>query len=53
MFRFSKPISQETDIFTAHKILLENKLSGLPVIDSAGHAIGYISEKTVFCMLQD
>lgn len=48
--KFSEPIYEDTHIFKAQDILIKNKLSGLPVVDSSGMSVGYISQKD--CMIR-
>jgi acetoin utilization protein AcuB len=46
----SKPtsIAQDSTISEAAQVMLERKISGLPVIDSAGKLVGIITESDIF-----
>jgi CBS domain-containing protein len=37
-------VSPDTSIVGAAKLMLEHKVSGLPVLDAAGHVVGIVSE---------
>lgn len=41
-------VSQEATIGDAAKIMLENKVSGLPVVDEAGKVAGIITQSDIF-----
>lgn len=41
-------ISQEATIGEAAQVMLENKISGLPVVDRAGKLVGIITESDIF-----
>lgn len=41
-------ISQDATIGEAAQVMLEGKISGLPVIDSAGKLVGIITESDIF-----
>lgn len=40
--------SPETTIAEAAQVMLENKISGLPVVDNRGNVIGIITESDIF-----
>ena len=40
-----RTLSPDTEIYKAVKVLLKNRISGAPVIDSDRHIVGIISEK--------
>jgi len=44
-------IAPDESIIKAAQIMLEHKVSGLPVVDSAGKLIGIITESDIFRML--
>ena len=46
-------ITPDTPIQQAARIMLERKVSGLPVVDEEGHPIGVITESDIFSMLLD
>jgi acetoin utilization protein AcuB len=47
-------VSPETPLREAVALMLENKFSGLPVVDEAGHVVGIITESDLFrIMAQD
>jgi predicted transcriptional regulator len=46
-------LSPDLDIQVATKILLDNKISGAPVIDSSGNLIGMLSEKDCIRLVID
>ena len=37
-------VTPDTSILAAAKLMLEHKISGLPVVDAAGHVVGIVSE---------
>jgi len=43
----------EMDIQAANKSLLQNKISGAPVVDGKGKLVGILSEKDVIHLLVD
>ena len=44
-------ISQNRMIGEAAQLMLDNRISGLPVVDSGGNAIGIITESDIFRMV--
>lgn len=48
MTRKVEAIDPQASIAEAAKIMLEKKLSGLPVLDEAGHLVGIITESDIF-----
>ena len=44
-------ISPETKLHDAVKVLVDNKISGMPVCDSQGAVIGVISERDILNFL--
>jgi len=44
-------IAPDVDVIDAADIMLNKKVSGLPVIDSAGNLVGIITESDIFRML--
>lgn len=44
-------VSPETSIIDAAEVMMEHKVSGLPVIDAAGKLVGMITESDIFRML--
>lgn len=44
-------ILQNASLRDAALIMLENKFSGLPVVDEAGHLVGIITESDIFRMV--
>jgi acetoin utilization protein AcuB len=48
MTRKLQTIHQEASIGEAAQIMLENKFSGLPVVDDAGQLVGIITESDIF-----
>lgn len=46
-------IRDDTDIFDAVKIFLDKKISGAPVVDSSGQAVGMLSEKDCLRLIQN
>ncbi|MGQ9887308.1 MAG: CBS domain-containing protein [Aggregatilineales bacterium] len=44
-------VRPDTTIIDAARVMLENKVSGLPVVDSDGQLVGMITESDVFRML--
>jgi acetoin utilization protein AcuB len=48
MTRKLQTIHQQASIGEAAQILLENKFSGLPVVDEAGQLVGIITESDIF-----
>jgi CBS domain-containing protein len=51
MTRNPLTVSPETTIEDAAKIMLENKVSGLPVVDESGKEVGVITESDIFRMV--
>ena len=47
MTREAITVGPDTDLKEATRILVENKVSGMPVIDEEGKVIGMISEKDI------
>ncbi|WP_064697683.1 CBS domain-containing protein [Rhizobium aegyptiacum] len=41
-------VAPQTDIYEAIRLLIEEHISGLPVIDENGRAVGFLSEKDCF-----
>lgn len=41
-------VTPQTDIYEAIRLLIEEHISGLPVIDENGRAVGFLSEKDCF-----
>jgi CBS domain-containing protein len=48
MTREPVTISQEATISTVAEVMLENKFSGLPVVDKQGQLVGIITESDIF-----
>jgi acetoin utilization protein AcuB len=48
MTRDPVTVSQDASIGQAAQVMLENRLSGLPVIDSEGELVGIITESDIF-----
>jgi CBS domain-containing protein len=46
-------VKPETHIYDAMRLLLENRISGLPVIDDERNLVGIISEKDMLRLLVD
>ena len=46
-----RTLSPDTDIYKAVEVLLKNRISGAPVIDSDRHIVGIISEKDCLKLL--
>ena len=46
-------VSPEMEIVKAAKILLENRINGMPVIDAFGRLVGIIAEKDLNQVLSD
>lgn len=44
-------VTPDTPILTAAEMMLEHKVSGLPVVDDAHHLVGILTESDVFRML--
>lgn len=44
-------VHPETPILDAAEMMLEHKVSGLPVVDDAGYLVGVVTESDVFRML--
>lgn len=44
-------IHPETSIFDAAQIMLDNKVSGLPVVDDSGKLVGMLTESDIFKMV--
>lgn len=44
-------VSPETPIIDAAELMMEHKVSGLPVVDAAGKLVGMITESDIFRML--
>ena len=51
MTRNPLTVSSEATIEEAAKIMLENKVSGLPVVDERGKEVGIITESDIFRMV--
>lgn len=48
MSRNPLTVSPETTIGQTAKVMLENKISGLPVVDDTGQVVGIITESDIF-----
>lgn len=46
-------VRKEEPVHRAIELLIENNISGLPVVDSDGHLIGMLSEKNLLRVLYD
>ncbi len=46
-------VKPETNIYDAMRLLLDNRISGLPVVDDAYNLVGIISEKDMLRLLLD
>lgn len=46
-------VKKDTPIYDAIDILVENNITGLPVVDDGGHLAGILSEKDVLALLSD
>ena len=44
-------VSEDTNIYEAMRVLVENKISGLPVVDQQGCLCGIVTEKDILCLL--
>jgi len=44
-------IRPDDTVYDAAKLMLEHKISGLPVIDETGHLLGMITESDIFRMV--
>jgi acetoin utilization protein AcuB len=51
MTRNPKTISPDSTIGEAARMMLENRISGLPVVDSQNHVIGILTESDIFSMV--
>jgi acetoin utilization protein AcuB len=51
MTRQPLTVSEEATIGQVAQMMLENKISGLPVVDSQGQVIGIITESDIFRMI--
>jgi acetoin utilization protein AcuB len=51
MTRHPKTISPDATIGEAARMMLENRVSGLPVVDQDNHVIGIITESDIFSMV--
>lgn len=51
MTRNPVTIGQEATIGEAARTMLENRISGLPVVDDTNHVIGMITESDIFSMV--
>ena len=51
MTRNPLTIGQEATIAEAAQIMLEHKISGLPVVDGRGQLVGIITESDIFRMV--
>lgn len=41
-------VTRQTDIYRAIRLLIEEHISGVPVVDEEGHPVGFLSEKDCF-----
>lgn len=48
MSRHPMTIGQDANIGEAARIMLDNKFSGLPVVDESAHLVGIITESDIF-----
>ena len=46
-------VSKETPIREAMQILMDNGITGLPVVDADGHLLGIVSEKDMLALLYE
>jgi acetoin utilization protein AcuB len=46
-------VSQDATIGEAAQLMMENKVSGLPVVDSGGKIVGIITESDIFRLIVD
>jgi len=44
-------LSQDTDVFKARELLLNNRILGIPVVDNERNFLGVFSEKCCLSML--
>lgn len=51
MTRNPVTIHEEATIGEAARVMLENRISGLPVVDQAGKVVGIITESDIFSMV--
>jgi acetoin utilization protein AcuB len=51
MTRNPKTISPDSTIGEAARMMLENRISGLPVVDDHNHVIGILTESDIFSMV--
>ncbi len=51
MTRHVRTVSPEASIIDAAQLMLDHKVSGLPVVDEAGTLVGILTESDVFRML--
>jgi len=51
MTRNVMTVTPATPIIDAAELMLEHKISGLPVVDDKGHLVGIITESDIFRML--
>lgn len=51
MTRYPKTIRPEATIAEAARMMLENRISGLPVVDEENHVIGILTESDIFSMV--
>jgi CBS domain-containing protein len=46
-------VTPDTPILAAAQLMLEHKISGLPVVDAAAHVVGMVSERDLLCERDD
>jgi CBS domain-containing protein len=46
-------VTPDTQIQNVARIMMEHKVSGLPVVDQGGHIVGIVTESDIFRMLID
>jgi acetoin utilization protein AcuB len=51
MTRTPKTITPDSTIGEAARMMLENRISGLPVVDAENHVIGILTESDIFSMV--
>lgn len=51
MTRDPVTVTPETTILDAARLMLEKKISGMPVVDPTGHVVGILTESDIFKML--
>jgi CBS domain-containing protein len=51
MTRDPVTVKPETTILEAARLMLEKKISGMPVVDTSGHIVGILTESDIFKML--